>query len=166
MTRRATPRPTASIRSQLISLFPIVAVLIMADHTIKAVVRRALAPGDDWWIADGWIGLERSSNTGVAFGLLEGHAALPLLIAAAVIGIGWLGIVMLRGDASFWTGLGVAGIAAGGVGNVIDRVRTGAVTDFIAIGPWPRFNIADAALTCGIGLLFLRSFMTREHTND
>ena len=160
-------RPDRALRQPLlIPLALTAAVVLAADQLTKTLVRGALQLGEELWIIDGWIGLERSSNSGVAFSLLDGNAALPALIIAAAIGIAWLGVAFLQGDASPWTSIGVGAIAAGALGNLIDRTRDGAVTDFVAVGPWPRFNVADAALTCGIGLLIYRSLTTGEHEHE
>jgi signal peptidase II len=51
--------------------------------------------------------------------------------------------------------VGIGATVGGATGNVIDRLRHGAVVDFVAIGPWPVFNLADAALVAGVGLIAL-----------
>jgi signal peptidase II len=51
--------------------------------------------------------------------------------------------------------LGLGAAVGGAAGNVVDRVRYGAIVDFIAVGPWPLFNVADAAIVAGIGLVIV-----------
>ena len=51
--------------------------------------------------------------------------------------------------------LGVGAMVGGATGNLVDRIRRGAIVDFIAVGPWPLFNVADAAIVAGIGLVAL-----------
>jgi signal peptidase II len=54
---------------------------------------------------------------------------------------------------SWWHTAATGAIAGGAIGNLLDRVRLGYVVDFIAIGPWPNFNVADSAITMGALLL-------------
>jgi signal peptidase II len=74
--------------------------------------------------------------------------ALMILLAALVLHYGWLGYA-----AAGTIGIGAA--IGGATGNVLDRLRRRAIVDFIAIGPWPVFNLADAALVAGTGLILL-----------
>jgi signal peptidase II len=113
--------------------------------------------GQSLWEA-GIFSITRSSpNTGAAFGLFQGYS-LVLAIVAIV------GAVLLLTYALFihhrfsplnnllaWTVLGL--ILGGIVGNLIDRLRFGGVTDFISVGWWPAFNIADSAIVVGAVLL-------------
>jgi len=105
-------------------------------------------------------------NTGVTFGLLNGfgswgHVAIAL-IALAVIAA--LGLWLRRAD-SLLMAISIGGIAGGAMGNVIDRLRFGAVVDFIHVhvdSPWGDlswyvFNVADAAIVCCVGALIIES---------
>jgi signal peptidase II len=75
--------------------------------------------------------------------------ALMVMLAALTLHYGWLGY-----EAFGAIGTGMA--LGGATGNVLDRLRRGAIVDFVAIGPWPVFNLADAALVAGAGLILLR----------
>jgi signal peptidase II len=75
--------------------------------------------------------------------------ALMVMLAALILHYGWLGH-----EAFGSIGIGMA--LGGATGNLIDRLRRGAIVDFVAIGPWPVFNLADAALVAGTGLILLR----------
>jgi signal peptidase II len=104
-------------------------------------------------------------NTGAAFGLLRslGNTFFIILSIIAIIFIIYL---LLRDDAD---PLPLSLILGGAIGNLIDRLRLGYVVDFLDfhIGEhhWPAFNLADSALTIGIGLLFLRMLLSgRERT--
>jgi lipoprotein signal peptidase len=105
-------------------------------------------------------------NRGVTFGLLDGfgaasHLALALLALAVVAGL----FVWLRRAESAVTGAAIGAIAGGAVGNVIDRLRFGAVVDFIHAHAWGWswyvFNVADAAIVCGVAVLALDSLRPR-----
>ncbi len=104
-------------------------------------------------------------NTGAAFGLFRslGNTFFVVLTVLAVVFILYL---MLKDDGD---SLSLSFILGGAVGNLIDRLRLGYVVDFLDfhIGEhhWPAFNLADSALTIGIGLLFLRMLLSgRERT--
>lgn len=92
-------------------------------------------------------------NHGVTFGLLAGDHAAPLLIIIAAIIVIVLLVWLWRGK-TLWTTLAVGAITGGAIGNIISRLRYGAVVDFIDahIGAWHWyvFNVADAAIVCGV----------------
>lgn len=99
-------------------------------------------------------------NRGVTFGLLNGLGAWarPALIVVAIAVVAGLGLWLTRAES--WRVAGALGAIAGGaLGNVLDRLRFGAVVDFIHahIGSvsWYVFNVADAAIVIGVGLLLL-----------
>ncbi len=106
-------------------------------------------------------------NHGVTFGLMAGlGVAGPWLLTAVAVGVVLLlGVWMRRTDrAPVAAALGA--IAGGAIGNVIDRLRFGAVVDFIhahAFGwSWYVFNVADAAIVCGVGVLLLDGVLDRR----
>jgi signal peptidase II len=74
--------------------------------------------------------------------------ALLVMLAALILHYGWLGTTAIGA-------IGIGTAIGGATGNVLDRVRRGAIVDFVAIGPWPVFNLADAALVAGTGLILL-----------
>jgi signal peptidase II len=137
------------------------ALTVSIDLVSKWVARRELRYGENHWLVDGVAGLELVSNRGVAFGLLESKWFTPAIVVVAVMVLVWL--IFASDHRSTWTGLTGAGCMLGGaLGNLVDRLPDGAVTDFIVLGPWPRFNLADTALTVGLGLLAMRQI--REAT--
>ena len=131
------------------------------------------------WALDGWFFPPRTIevtsffnlvavwNSGISFGFLANHSeAMPYILTgfAIVVSLG-LTIWLLRVHSRLLAaGLGL--VIGGAVGNVIDRLRFQAVVDFIdlhAVGfHWPTFNVADAAITIGVGLLLLDSFSRRD----
>jgi signal peptidase II len=90
-------------------------------------------------------------------GTLAALAGLPALAALWTVMIGLSALTLNCGllghDALVPAGMGAA--VGGATGNLIDRLRCGAVVDFVAIGPWPVFNLADAALVAGAGSILL-----------
>jgi signal peptidase II len=95
--------------------------------------------------------LNLEHNSGVAFGLAGGGGVgLVLLTAVAVAFVGYL-FARNPTRPGMWVAVGLIG--GGALGNLIDRVRIDAVTDFIELPHWPPFNFADVAITAGVVLL-------------
>jgi signal peptidase II len=93
--------------------------------------------------------LARVSNSGIAFGLLQDSSDLLVLAITATalaLVIGWFALD--SGRPGLWLGVGL--LTGGAVGNLIDRLRLDAVTDFIDPPMWPAFNLADVAITLGV----------------
>ena len=94
-------------------------------------------------------------NFGVSFGMLNSTPAintwlLPLLTVAITGGL----VYWLFRENRRWTVIGLGLIIGGAVGNLIDRLRVGSVVDFIDVGPWPIFNMADSSIVVGMVVLF------------
>ncbi|TET17375.1 MAG: signal peptidase II [Dehalococcoidia bacterium] len=128
-------------------------LLVAADQLSKLWIRSNLLVGQSLPEA-GFFRLTHVHNTGAAFGLFQGQS-FPLTIVALV------GIAVLLVYALFIyrrfpfldkvLGISALGLVLGGtVGNLIDRLRFGYVTDFIGVGIWPAFNIADSAIVVGV----------------
>lgn len=136
-----------------ILFYTVTLIVLVADQLSKIGIRASLAIGES--IPEtGFIHLTRVQNTGAAFGIFYGHT-FPLTIAS------FLGIIIILFYAfsinrhfpllNHRLGSVVLGIILGGTtGNLIDRLRFGSVTDFIDIGPWPSFNVADSCITVGV----------------
>jgi signal peptidase II len=93
------------------------------------------------------------SNTGAAFGILKGFRLLFIIIAVLVVAILSYYYKSIPEKTSYIISLGL--ILGGTLGNLIDRIFYGYVTDFIAFSFWPAFNIADASLCVGVMILFI-----------
>jgi signal peptidase II len=141
--------------------------VVVADQLTKLGIRASLLEGQSLFEA-GFFRIVYTHNTGAAFGLFQGQSfALAIL---AILGAALLLVYALVIRHSFspldnlltWTALGL--ILGGIVGNLIDRLRLGAVTDFISVGWWPTFNIADSAVVVG-AILFAYSLLrlARKH---
>ena len=98
----------------------------------------------------GPIGLTLSHNQGVAFGLASGNDT-PLIVFA-LAALLFVGVVLARNPTVSWMWVAAGLIAGGALGNLADRIRAGAVTDYVEIGSWPPFNLADVAITVGVVL--------------
>ena len=128
----------------------VVVATVAADQAVKALVRSSIAPGDVVDVAPG-VHLVHVGNPGVAFGLFGGGGAL--VVAVVVIALGALLAFFARHARRPLAWLPTGLLIGGAAGNLVDRVRIGAVTDFVKLPHWPAFNVADAAITVGVLLL-------------
>ena len=149
--------------------FLIVLLVVAADQLSKIWIRSNLLVGQSLFEA-GFFRITHVHNTGAAFGLFQGQSFLLTIVASVgIIVLLVYVLVIYRRFPLLGKRLGrpVLGLVLGGaVGNLIDRLRFGYVTDFIDFGLWPAFNIADSAITIGVILLaysLLRSARTGKH---
>ena len=133
------------------SVVSFVAVLA-GDLATKALVTRELGGGRVVELPLG-VRLEHGENSGVAFGLLAGSGDLVLIVALVAVTALAMLLILLRSTAA--AALAAAALLAGALANLVDRAGDGAVTDFIDLGAWPSFNLADVAITTGVALLAL-----------
>ena len=110
-----------------------------------------------------FLNLRLGFNTGVTFGMFAESAAgaVWLLVSIKLAVVAWL-LHWLRRAANRTEATAIGLIIGGAIGNIADRLRIGAVTDFIDAHyggwHWPTFNMADVAIVCGVTLLVLTSF--------
>jgi signal peptidase II len=137
--------------------------VLVADQLTKLWIRSTLDIGEVLWQA-GIFSIVRVKNTGAAFGLFQGQAFVLAILAGVVIALVLFYVLWVHrrypifaGRLS-WVALGL--ILGGIIGNLIERVcnlidpsRFLGVTDFISVGWWPSFNIADSSLVVGAILL-------------
>ena len=143
-------------------------LVLAADQASKWWVREVLDLPDVGSIAVlPVLNLTMVWNRGVTFGLLNSFGAwsAPILVAGALGIVVALGIWLRRAERRLVAGA-LGAIAGGAVGNVIDRIRFGAVVDFIHAHAWGWswyvFNVADAAIVCGVAALLLDGLWTRR----
>lgn len=139
-------------------LVGIALVIIVLDQWTKTLVRNGLAFGDYWapweWLMP-YARIVHWNNTGVAFGMFQGYGmvftVLALIVAAVIV------YYYPRVPVEEWPLRIAMGMQLGGaLGNLIDRVtNNGQVTDFISVGNFAVFNIADASISVGVVVLLL-----------
>jgi signal peptidase II len=143
----------------LVIVAAIALLVLVLDQASKALARGGLTPGHKVTVIPGWLWFQLASNSGATLGLGSGHnelfAALALIIVVAIA------VLALRGNIGGVLGIGALGAIAGGaIGNLVDRVRLGSVTDFVEVHYWPTdFNLADAAIRLGVVLFLLALLM-------
>lgn len=127
-------------------------LVLAADQVTKALVRNSIVPGEKRDVL-GPLSFVHVHNDGVAFGFLGGGGAIVLVVvgAALVLLVAYFGRHADRPLLWLPTGL----VLGGALGNLVDRVRLGYVTDFIHVPHWPAMNVADVCITLGVMALVL-----------
>ncbi len=154
----------ASISEQTL-LFLVTAVIIVFDHLTKLYIEVWLPLHTSYqpWPEYGHIfQFTHVSNTGAAFGFFPTGSNIFMIVALLVAVIILLYNYRLpSGNLLFRVALGLQ--LGGALGNLVDRIRLGHVTDFMDVGPWPIFNVADASIVAGVlVLVFLMLTEGRE----
>ncbi len=150
-------------------VIPLVAVIVVAlDQLTKAWVLRFLPENTAWAPIPAlarFFTIVHVTNTGAAFGIFKDRSFLFILIAI-VVSIAIIAYSRYLPHGRFWVRFSLGLQLGGAVGNLIDRVRFGHVTDFINVGidnlRWPAFNIADSAIVVGVILLALIVFTEKD----
>ena len=134
------------------------------DQVSKRIITAWLDLGESW-PSEGFFRITYGTNSGTAFGLFPNHTTL--LIVVSVVAIGFL-FYFYRAHAMPSLVLRFAiGLQLGGAfGNLIDRVLNGKVVDFIDVGPWPIFNLADSSIVVGIFILMAVFLLTKESKEE
>jgi signal peptidase II len=146
-------------------------IIIILDQISKWIVLASLRPGESRYVAPffNWV---LTFNAGAAFSFLSDAGGWQRwFFTALALGVSAWIVSMLRNHTSdFRMSLALTMILGGALGNVVDRIRFGAVVDFVqwhAAGYyWPAFNIADSAITLGAILLAWDQFTTKPPADD
>ncbi|MGK8524592.1 signal peptidase II [Nocardia asteroides] len=157
-TQRTPFNPTTSSAppQRLRMLLVLAAVVLGLDLLTKTIAVAKLTPGDPVPIIGDFARLSLVRNPGAAFSMATGMTWLLTLVAAAVV----VGVVRIgRTLRSLGWAIGLGLVLGGALGNLMDRLfrapgpLQGHVVDFVAVGWWPVFNVADSAIVCGAILL-------------
>ena len=100
-------------------------------------------------------------NTGSAFGLFTGHGEILTVVSLVAVAL-LIFFYRHAGQESLIVRMAIGLQLGGALGNIVDRFRLGHVTDFIDVGPWPIFNIADSSIVIGITVMVVYFLFTRE----
>jgi signal peptidase II len=151
-------------RKKYVVFAVLAAVSLALDQWTKALARSHLAPLGHRGkvVIDGFFNLRYSENPGVAFGMLQKAPGLFLTLVAAGALVLVVSYLRKTGDDQLRIHIALGLVGGGAVGNLLDRIIFGRVTDFIVwyykSHEWPAFNIADASLVVGVGLMALDMF--------
>jgi signal peptidase II len=127
-------------------------LVVALDQGAKALIEANLVTGEHVDVL-GPLGFTLVHNRGVAFGLASGGGAA--LVVLTIVALLFVGVLFARNPTRPWMWVAVGLLAGGAFGNLADRVRDGAVTDYVDVFAWPPFNLADVAITLGVVVLAL-----------
>ncbi|MCJ7695372.1 MAG: signal peptidase II [Anaerolineaceae bacterium] len=147
-------------------LFGIAGAIIALDQVTKNLVKTNLASGESW-LPWSWLGnfarIVNWHNTGAAFGLFQnGNTVFTILAVVVAIVIIFYYPQVPQKEKLMRVAMAMQ--LGGAVGNLIDRITQGFVTDFISIGNFPVFNVADSSITIGVGVLLLGMWLEERRT--
>ena len=153
-----------SVAGKYVYLFVIAGAIIALDQWTKSLVRTNLALGETWlpesliWLSP-YARIVHWFNTGAAFGMFQSGSMVFMVLAIIVISA--IIYYFPRVENNDWTlRLAMSMQLAGALGNLLDRLMyDGKVTDFISIGTFPVFNIADTSISMGTGILLLGVYL-------
>lgn len=146
--RRRRPQLGAWVR-----VLAIAALVVVADRLSKSAIESSIVPGEERKVLPG-IELVYTHNHGIAFGLFGGAQVYVTVLLAVVVLAVVVYFVRRAGQGLLWLPTGL--LIGGALGNVLDRLRDGSVTDFIKLPlGWPPFNLADVSITVAVLLLAL-----------
>lgn len=148
--RAAVSHPARGVRWGLAGL--VVALVLLVDQGTKALVRGSIEPGEQH-DALGPLSFVNVHNRGVAFGFLGGGGAIVLVVTLAALALLLAYFARHAERPLLWLPTGL--VLGGALGNLVDRVHQGYVTDFIHVPHWPAFNVADMCITGGVVALVI-----------
>ncbi|MBI2438288.1 MAG: signal peptidase II, partial [Lentisphaerae bacterium] len=131
------------------------AVIVLLDQWSKLLIRQKYFPGESWSVIPGYLNFTYLRNTGAVWGIFQHQNDWLVLLSIIVL---FLMAVFYRWLVTGRAGprLAIACLVGGIVGNLIDRLKYGWVTDFldfhVRANHWPAFNVADAAICVGVGI--------------
>ena len=140
---------------------------ILLDQAAKLIIRTSMTPGESIPKEDRFFNILYLQNDGIAFSLFQGNRWLLVCIQLTlIIAIVVVMFHVVRKINSKVILISFAMMLGGGIGNLIDRVFLGKVVDFISIGSFAVFNIADMSLTIGCGIMLIYLFTSDKHKDN
>ena len=142
---------------RILWLLAVIVVIVLLDQLIKRAIVDWIGPGAEsqrWELLGNILAFEYLENRRAAFGLFQQGTAILTMVSIVIIAVALVGLVRAA-ISSLWLALGISLIIGGAIGNLIDRIVRGFVVDYIAIGNFWKFNLADAAVSIGAVLTFI-----------
>ena len=153
-------RSLAATGGQWIALIAIALAALVGDQLTKHIVSSQLALDGEVDVA-GPLTIHHVHNSGIAFGFFSN--ATPIVTALTAVAVGWMLLFFARSGARHPILPVALGLLIGGsASNLIDRVRLGHVTDFLDLGFWPAFNLADSFIVLGVLILLVALLMPQR----
>ena len=138
--------------------FIIIAIIVALDQLTKFLICANFDLNSSMPVIDGILHITYIHNSGAAFSIFQNKTVFLIVIQVTVIAIVLVYLIARRKKDHWCLLLSVSLIAAGGMGNLIDRAVNGYVVDFLQLPHWPIFNVADISVCVGCGLLVLYMF--------
>jgi len=161
--------PTYGRFTKAVILLLTALVILIADQLTKALVVANLAIGERARLLGDVVQVWHAQNRGAAFSLFQGGTVVFLVVSVLSIGMVAYFHRSLR-DRTPWLHVVLGIILGGTLGNFIDRLRQGYVTDWLSVGigdtRWPTFNVADSSVVVGIGILVVYLFLTNPDRRE
>ena len=154
--------------------FLIALLVVLLDRATKWTVAKDISLHDGIQVIPGFFRITHVENRGAAFGLFADSPAqwkIAMLVLFSIVALVVVTALLWRNShAMTTTGIGLALILGGAVGNLWDRLLNGRVVDFLLfyIGryQWPAFNVADSAIVCGAGLLAIEILFAKTPAHE
>ena len=159
-----TGRASRRALAYLVPALAACGVIVAVDQGTKALATSLVTRGDRVEVLP-FLAFENVRNKGVAFGI-GGDISAVFIGATIIVLLGFLVYLALRGGTGWLVWLPAALLIGGALGNLADRARDGAVTDFINLPLWPTFNLADVAIVVGVLLLLLDVERSEKRRKD
>ncbi len=138
--------------------------VLFLDQTSKIVLENLLPLGHSVPVLP-FFALTHVQNTGAAFGIFAQSNKLFIGLTVVILAL----LVKMHKELAAqgaWARVGIAFVWGGALGNLVDRIRNGAVTDFLDVywktWHWPAFNVADSAITVGVSFLLIQNLLTEK----
>lgn len=142
-------------------LFSMLIAVLIGDQLSKYVIVTSLEIGEKYPIFDDFFNITYIHNPGAAFGMMEGR--IWFFIIAALVVVAGIIYYDIRYKPPHIVQYALGLIAGGALGNLVDRIFYKSVIDFISIGWWPVFNLADVAIVAGSTVLVVFIFYDEKH---
>jgi signal peptidase II len=154
--------------------FLIAFIVVLMDRLSKLAVEHKIPLHDGIQIIPGFFRLTHLENRGAAFGLFADSPSewkVAILVLFSVVALVVVSVLLWKsGHAMSTTGVGLALILGGAIGNLWDRLSAGHVTDFLLFYvrdyQWPAFNVADSAIVIGAGLLVVEILFSKTPAHE
>ena len=130
-------------------------VTVAVDQVTKALVSALMAPGSSVTLIPHILSITYTRNRGAAFGLFAGSGQIVFWSALVVVVLMLIWFYRAHEQKNVWSFIALGLMIGGAGGNLVDRIFRGRVVDFIDVGWWPVFNMADIAIVAGVIMLIV-----------
>jgi signal peptidase II len=138
-------------------------IVIGLDQYSKYLFSANMALGESFPVIENVFHFTLIHNRGVAFGLFNDTPYIPYILILVGISVMYFVIQSIR-RLDMWQKVAAGMIIGGAIGNIIDRIRIGAVIDFLDFRIWPIFNVADSAISIAAGIFIIHILFTKNET--